>query len=125
MAIEVELVPGFTAPVTASGDLRGHQYKFVQVFPPGVVLANVASAGAARAYVLGNQPDAGQHVTLYTGPSIKKIYAGEAITLGQVVQPMSASGLAGVTSAGNVAGVGTAMQTVAGSGELVPVQLWK
>jgi predicted RecA/RadA family phage recombinase len=123
MATELELVPFVTPQLPANTDLRTHQRKFVQITPTGVGLADVRSGGTA--FVLATAPGSGEPAALISGPNIPKVIAGEAITIGQCVQPMSASGLAGVTSAGNAAAVGMAWATAAGSGEYIPVKLWK
>ena len=123
MAIEIELVPFLTPQVTAVADLRTHQRKLVQVTPSGVGLADVRSGGTA--YVLGNAPNTGEVAAVICGPNAPKVIAGEAIGIGQCVQPMSVSGLAGVTSAGNIAAVGEAWSTAAGSGGVFTLKLWK
>lgn len=123
MAIEVTLVADVTPEVTAAADLRTHQNKFVQVMAAGVHLADVRSGGYCFTGVLDNKPNTGEACSIMGGPSVRRVIAGEAVTRGAVVQPMSASGLAGVSSWGNTAAVGTAWSTVAGSGEYLGVKL--
>jgi hypothetical protein len=122
MAIDVELVAPVTPTVTAAVDLSGHQNKFVQVMGAGVLLADARSASFTSTYVLKNKPRSGENCTLSGKPNIDKVIAGEAITRGQVVHCMSATGLASVTSAGDPSKVGIAWSTVAGSGEYVSVK---
>lgn len=121
MAIEVTLVPELTPVVTAAVDLRTHTNKFVQVTPLGVVLADVRSAGGA--FVLKNAPNTGQDCTISGVTNIPRVIAGEAIAIGQFVQPMSASGLAGVSAVGSLANAGIAWTAAAGSGEYLAVGL--
>ncbi len=123
MAIDVDLVPAVTPTVTAAADLRLNQRAFVAVTPLGVGLADVRSARPGTVHVLENKPNTGEPCTLATGPNIRKVVAGEAIGLGLLVQPMSASGLAGV-SINSWGGVGIAWQAAAGSGDLFAVKLF-
>ena len=123
MAIEVTLVPELTPTVTAAADLSAHKNKFVQVLAAGVYLADVRSAGFTGNYVLQNDPASGETCSVAGGPSVAKVIAGEAVTRGQGVQCMSATGLAAITSHGNAAFAGTAWSTVAGSGEYLAVKL--
>jgi hypothetical protein len=124
MAFDVELVAPVTPPVTAAADLRAGQRKLVAVAAAGVNLADVRSACVGAVGVLQNAPNTSENCSVMFGPSIQKVIAGEAIAAGQIFQPMSASGLAGVTSGGNPARVGQAFQTAAGSGELFAAKLF-
>lgn len=123
MAIEVTLVPELTPTVLAGVSHASNQGKFVQVMASGVLLADVRSAAYTSTYVLQNAPASGEACSVSHIPNVAKVIAGEAVTRGQCVQPMSASGLAAVTSGGNAACVGTAWSTVAGSGEYLAVKL--
>ncbi len=124
MAIDVDLVPAVTPTVTAAADLRTNQRALVSVTPLGVGLADQRSSMPGATGVLENKPNTGEPCTVALGPNIRKIIAGEAIGVGQTIQPMSASGLAGVTSGGNPARVGFAWQAAAGSGDLFAVKLF-
>ncbi len=121
MAIEVELVAPLTATVGAKSDLRAHQRKLAMFTPLGVDLADIRSS--SQVYVLANAPNSGDACTLLGPPNLVKVIAGEAIKLGDYTQPMSASGLIGVTSVGNAGRFGLAWGTAAGSGALVPVHV--
>jgi hypothetical protein len=123
MAIDVDLVPAVTPTVTAAADLRTNQRAFVAITPLGVGLADVRSARPGAIGVLENKPNTSENCTVAFGPNIRKAVAGEAIGLGQHVQVMSATGLAGVLGAHSYA-VGIAWQAAAGSGDLFAVKLF-
>jgi hypothetical protein len=126
MAIEIELVPFITPIVPAGADLRTHQRKFVQVTQGGILVADVRTSNITTNYVAATAPDSGQPGAIISGPNCPKVIAGEAIVIGGLVQVMSASGLAGACPVGSFTyAVGTALATAAGSGEYIPVKLWK
>jgi hypothetical protein len=124
MAIDHDLIDAITPTVTAAADLRAGARKFVSVAAAGVNLADVRSSVGGIVGVLENKPNTGEDCSIMYGPSVRKVIAGEAVGLGQIVQPMSASGMAGVTSGGNPAKVGFAWQAAAGSGDLFAVKLF-
>lgn len=129
MSEKVSLVPGITPwAMTATSDLRNDQNKFVQVYPVGVVLADArsfAGAGvpATGIYVLDNKANSGQQCALNLAPNVARVVAGEAIGAGRWVQPMSATGLAGVSSQGHPGAQGIALVAATGSGHLISVHL--
>lgn len=127
MSIKIQLVADITpANLRATADLSGHANKFVQLNANGVALADARSCVAGGgSYVLQTKTTSGFACGLGTGPNVMPVIAGNAITAGQWVSPMSATGLAMVTSAGNVDGrCGIAWQsTTNGSGDLIAVQL--
>lgn len=122
MAFQVTLVADCTPPGTAAVDLSAHKNKFVSVFPAGVNLSDQRSL-ATGVYVLQNEPTSGKAVSVMGAPSIAKVIAGQAIAVGQWVEPMSASGLAQTSTVGSLSNVGVAWTSAAGSGEYVVVKL--
>lgn len=125
MSIKIQLVADVTpANATAQADLTAHVNKFVQVSQIGVHLADARSMIAGAAFVLQTKVTSGQAPGLGGPPNVYPTLAGNAITAGQWVCPMSATGLACVTSAGNTERAGIALQsTTNGSGDLIAVQL--
>jgi hypothetical protein len=124
MAIDVELVPAVTPTVGASTDLRTNQRNLVAITPSGVGLADVRSAKPGLIGVLETKTNSGDPCTIAFGPNIRKVVAGEAIGLGLMVQPMSASGLAGVCTNPASGGIGIAWQAAANSGDVFAVKLF-
>ena len=125
MAFEVTLVGGLPN-FAAATDLSAKKDLFVNINAIGVTVADVRSTQTSigRAYVLDSSPTSGNPAALHGAPNIKKVIAGEAITLGNFVQVMSATGLAGKVATGSdTYRVGVAWSTAAGSGEYLSVQL--
>lgn len=116
MAQSINFVGGFTPQVGANGNLSGNQYNWVQVHAAGVTVADIRSCVNGAAFLLQNKPTSGQAVTLWGSPNISKAVAGEAITAGTYVQPMSASGLSGASATTSGFVTGWALTGAAGSG---------
>ena len=114
MAQSINFVGGFTPQVTPASDFSGNQFRWVSVHGGAVPLADVRSIVVGPAYVLQNKPGSGVACDLWGSPNISKAIAGEAITAGTYVQPMSASGLSGVSSA--AIATGFALTGATGSG---------
>jgi len=124
MAFQVTLVPDVTPDVTAAADLQGHKNKFVQVLATGVYLADVRSVAFTATYVLQTKPNSGVSCGLTSAPSIARVIAGEAIGRGQLVQPMSASGLAAIAvNVGSNQAVGVAWTAATASGDILSVKM--
>ena len=96
-----------TITVTASQDLRGHQYKPVDL-SGGVGVTSLLSVG-----ILQNKPNTGDHATVaYRGQM--KAYAGAAIASGALIGVTTSGFIITVTGS---ASVGYA-KTAAASGDL-------
>ena len=126
MAESRTLVPFIPALVPAATDLRGVQYKAVNVNATGVRLS-VGDPGSGKCYILANAPNSGEHVALNIAPNMTKAVAGGAIAVNDLCIPNGSAFLV-ATSAGVLANsasilvVGVAVSAVA-SGSVFDLQL--
>ena len=129
MAQENRSVPYLTAPVAAALDLRGQQYKLVNINATGVRLC-IGDAGSGRPFVLMSTPNSGQSASLNLPPNVTKVWAGGTVNIGEPVMATTSAVCIATSLSWGALGAsslqplifGIAQSTVA-SGSLVDVAL--
>jgi Uncharacterized conserved protein (DUF2190) len=110
--------PGFKFTLLAAGDLRTHQFKFVDVDATG--RAALAGNGGRAVGVNQGKPNTGEAVEIMHS-GISKVVAGAAVAAGDEIQS-DATGRA-VTATTTNQRIGVALQAAGAAGVLISVLL--
>lgn len=106
--------------LTASADLRTHQYKFAKVSGAGTATVAAASTDAVVG-VIQNKPNTGEEVEL-TVLGVTKVVAGAAVAAGaEVMSDASGRAITAAAAAGANRVLGYALDAASAAGEIITV----